>query len=219
MNTLSSTADEDISHKLDSYKHLKQSKQRTVLFMVIFFGASFFVMHFFHHDLMYYFHNSSPIDLGEIPIDMKKIPQDGSYVKIKGIVGIKGATVERVRGLNFGRKEYNFLHLLGSTIFFEKEKKKEQKLQIFAEIEIEGRIFSVHRSKKFPDIIEYFKKNLAYEFSEDSYVILADDVPGKEKKYPILYAVLIILMVINIVVFIKKIVSWKKIIHASRFSS
>lgn len=118
-----------------------------------------------------------------------------SYVSVTGILGNKAATLSGLRAGSFRIGRYQVRHLLGSKLYIEyDEAKYHQRFSPFTRVVVQGRLIPFGPNSELEKVRQFFKDYYNQSIDNNAMLVVVDETPRGELKYPLLFAISLIML-------------------------
>jgi hypothetical protein len=152
-------------------------------------------------ELKYHFSAQEVLDLGGAVsfLSDDKLPLE-KFVRVQGVLGNKAATISGLRPGSLRRGPVQVRHLLGTPIYveFDQDAHLEEYGQ-FTEVMIEGRLSDFGPNSELTSVRDYFWNRFRTEIPQNARLLIADERPGEMWRYPIAFALCVLLAVMSFV--------------------
>ena len=153
--------------------------------------------------MIYFFSNDTPIDLGdalELNTENFAKVKDGDYVQIKGITSIQGGNIKK--GVTGERHVVYYLN--GSSKFIiDSAVTDEDSFSGPHYRTVKGRAFAFKTNSKAKKMQSFFANSLFLDMKDDGFFIEDGVIPRTDYAGLFMFGFFTILMILNIVFFIK----------------
>ena len=162
-----------------------------------------YAIYSFSDNVIYFFSNDTPIDLGdalELNTENFAKVKDGDYVQIKGITSVQGGNIKK--GITGERHVVYYLN--GSSKFIiDSAVTGEDSFSGPHYRTVKGRAFAFKTSSKAAKMQSFFANSLFLEMKDDGFFIEDGVIPRTDFAGLFMFAFFMLLMILNIVFFIK----------------
>ena len=162
-----------------------------------------YAIYAFSDNVIYFFSNDTPIDLGdalELNNDAFSTVKDGDYVQIKGITSVQGGNIKK--GIT-GEKHVVY-YLNGSSKFIiDSAVTDEDSFSGPHYRTVKGRAFAFKTNSKAAKMQAFFANSLYIDMKDDGLFIEDGVAPRTDFAGLFMFAFFTVLMILNIVFFIK----------------
>ena len=162
-----------------------------------------YAIYSFSDNVIYFFSNDTPIDLGdalELNTENFAKVKDGDYVQIKGITSVQGGNIKK--GVTGERHVVYYLN--GSSKFIiDSAVTDEDSFSGPHYRTVKGRAFAFKTNSKAAKMQSFFANSLFLEMKDDGFFVEDGVVPGTDFAGLFMFAFFTVLMILNIVFFIK----------------
>lgn len=140
-------------------------------------------------ELCYFFSTEALKDLGEAKaISDTTILPDNSYIRLKGNLGQSFAYLTGMRTGSFRWGPIQVSDLEKSSIFLEYDVQKYgSSFKPRFPIEVVGRLQNFSERSELRKVREYFKTVLKIDLPDSAMILIVDEKPGTDYRYPILF--------------------------------
>ncbi|MFH1807768.1 MAG: hypothetical protein ABIJ09_03430 [Pseudomonadota bacterium] len=175
-----------LSEQRQQFSRRQRGKTLQAALMVFVIGLCGTMIADLWDDVRYDLSTQPVRDLGraeEASLDLAEVPDD-CYVKIRGIIGNRGAVVKggRVSALVYPERWYR--QLVGSPILIEievgEDEARRERYSMFTELTIQGRARRLHAHSEFANVLAFYKNRYGYEVPPRGVVISVDRIPGQQ---------------------------------------
>ena len=162
-----------------------------------------YAIYSFSDNVIYFFSNDTPIDLGdalELNTENFAKVKDGVYVQIKGITSVQGGNIKK--GITGERHVVYYLN--GSSKFIiDSAVTGEDSFSGPHYRTVKGRAFAFKTNSKAAKMQSFFANSLFLEMKDDGFFIEDGVIPRTDFAGLFMFAFFMLLMILNIVFFIK----------------
>ena len=162
-----------------------------------------YAVYSFSDNVIYFFSDNTPIDLGdalELNTENFAKVKDGDYVQIKGITSVQGGNIKK--GLLGERHVVYYLN--GSSKFIiDSAVTDEDSFSGPHYRTVKGRAFAFRTNSKAAKMQAFFANSLYLDMKDDGFFIEDGVIPRSDYAGLCMFAFFCILMVLNVVFFIK----------------
>lgn len=139
-------------------------------------------------ELQYFFAPSSLVQLGDVlSLPPEKSLPINQYVELKGILGNRAAAIKGLRGGSFRVGTFQVRHLLGSPIFVEFDQSLASKMTAYTQVTLRGRLADFSPGGELGRVRKFFETRLKMEIPPNARLLIVDEKPMQEWRYPILF--------------------------------
>lgn len=169
--------------------------------VLIFAVGSFWYTRF--DELVYHTIGSSNLinigDAVDFSVENNQV-KPNSYVEVSGVLGNKAATLRGLRAGSLRYGKFQVRNLLGSKLFieFDQDKYFEKFNRPFVRVNITGRLIDFSKNSELRAVRDFYKNHYDTIVDEKAMIIVVDEKPRNELKYPLLFLLSIILVVSSI---------------------
>lgn len=146
------------------------------------------------------FQSSDLVDIGDATTFAQQkddIPIN-SFVRVKGILGNRAATLSGLRAGSFRIGRYQVRHLLGSKLYIEyKESQYHKQFSPFTHVTVEGRLVSFGKGSELEKVRAFFKEYYHHAVDDNAMLIVVDEKPQSEFIYATLFFISILLLALS----------------------
>lgn len=178
-------------------------KKKSWHLFVMLFAVLLYGMYTFYGDVAFYFHSGSPKELGDAMNPNKAVLeslQDGDFVKVEGIRAVQGGTLKK----GFWGDTYTLFYLTGSNRFIAIQQTEKDEKLMPAYVTLEGRIYAFKTNGYAQKMELFFKNQLFIEMSPEGFLIHSGVKPGDNLTSVLIFALLVLLFLINIGIMVKQ---------------
>ena len=162
-----------------------------------------YAIYAFSDNVIYFFSNDTPIDLGdalELNNDAFAKVKDGDYVQIKGITSVQGGNINK--GVTGERHVVYYLN--GSSRFIiDSAVTDEDSFSGPHYRTVKGRAFAFKTNSRAAKMQAFFANSLFLDMKDDGFFIEDGVIPRTDYAGLFMFAFFALLMILNIVFFIK----------------
>ncbi|MBP5201456.1 hypothetical protein J6253_01830 [bacterium] len=162
-----------------------------------------YAIYAFSDNVIYFFSNDTPIDLGdalELNNDAFAKVKDGDYVQIKGITSVQGGNIKK--GVTGERHVVYYLN--GSSRFIiDSAVTDEDSFSGPHYRTVKGRAFAFKTNSRAAKMQAFFANSLFLDMKDDGFFIEDGVIPRTDYAGLFMFAFFALLMILNIVFFIK----------------
>jgi hypothetical protein len=162
-----------------------------------------YAIYAFSDNVIYFFSNDTPIDLGdalELNNDAFAKVKDGDYVQIKGITSVQGGNIKK--GVTGERHVVYYLN--GSSRFIiDSAVTDEDSFSGPHYRTVKGRAFAFKTNSRAAKMQAFFANSLFLDMKDDGFFIEDGVIPRSDYAGLFMFAFFALLMILNIVFFIK----------------
>ena len=164
-----------------------------------------YAIYSFSDNLIYFFSDSSPIDLGDaLELNQENFAKvkDGDYVQIKGITSVQGGNIKK--GILGERHVVYYLN--GSSKFIiDSAVTDEDSFSGPHYRTVKGRAFAFKTNSRAAKMQAFFANSLYLDMKDDGFFIEDGVIPRTDYAGLFMFAFFTVLMILNVVFFIKPI--------------
>ena len=162
-----------------------------------------YAIYAFSDNLIYFFSDETPVDLGDaLELNAENFAKvhDGDYVQIKGITSVQGGNIKK--GI-FGERHVVY-YLNGSSKFIiDSAVTDEDSFSGPHYRTVKGRAFAFKNNSKAAKMQAFFANSLYIDMKDDGFFIEDGVIPRTDFTGVFMFAFFTVLMILNIVFFIK----------------
>lgn len=202
------------SESISGFRRQERMKLMHAVLMAVVVYLCGYMIWDLQDDVRYDLSTQSVVDLGRIEETasaelIAKLGSGDRFVRVSGIVSNRGAVVKAGRMGSMLRPDRWYRQLMGGAVFLEIEvpegeagERNQQRFQMFADVQLEGRGRLMHASEDYVSVIDFFKQYYGYDVPAEAIVVTVDRRPGQRLGATIGSALLGLVALINILVFL-----------------
>jgi hypothetical protein len=176
---------------------------RPVWLMLLVIALCVYAMISLRDDLVYFFADKTPVNLGNaVEFEPGEVPDD-TYVLITGIRHPgRGVKLSAVLG------DKNIFPFMGTRLaYVETLVSKEKKSENIAESDFTGRLKHFAGLSYFDTFRDFSVQNFGVDVDRKASLIIAHQKPGEQWIIPAIYGLLLIILGLNIILLVRRIVT------------